>query len=196
MKLTEVLKETKTISGLITLYDKNLTSIPEKYEDTICLDDFHMRGNRLIDLKGCPKEVGGSFSTKNDNLNSLKGCPVFVGKWFQCKGNRITNLNFCPKEVNGNFYCSDNHITTLVGINKHLNRIKGKFDCSHNPILAGGIGLLLVDGITFIKYESNMSPEFTKAVEIINTYLKKGKKGLLKCQNELEEAGLGKFAKL
>ncbi len=196
MRVNEVLNVPNTYPKFVALYDKGLTKIPEEYKDSICLDSFHLRDNKLEDLTNCPKEVKGSFSTKNDHLSNLKGCPQKVGEWFQCSKNRITNLKGCPHYVGGNFHCSDNHITTLVGISKYLKSIKGTFSCAHNPIKEGGVGLLLVKGVTQINYPSNTSPDFKKAAVIINKYLRRGKRGLLACQKELEEAGLGKFAKL
>ncbi len=112
-----------------------------------------------------------------------------VGGYFDCGGNRLTSLEGAPGSVGRNFYCSDNRLTSLVGVHRILRRIDDNLSLWNNPIESGGIGLVLVEGLTEI-YANH------PAFGIINKYLGQGNKGLLRCQEELHEAGFGEFARL
>ncbi len=67
---------------------------------------------------------------------------------------------------------------------------------SHPSITEGGIGLILIPKLSKIGSIEPYKSDFNKAIFIIRKYLGEGKKGLLACSNELEEAGLERFAKL
>ena len=91
--------------------------------------------------------------------------------------------------VNGIFNCEHNKISSLVGIHKTIKILNGPIHLQGNPIRSGGIGLILIEGLTYIDLKR-------PAIKIINKYLGQGKKGLLLCQDELIEAGYEKYAKL
>ncbi len=91
--------------------------------------------------------------------------------------------------VGGNFWCSGNRLTSLVGVHRILRRIDGGLYLWGNPIASGGIGLLLVEGLTEI-YANQF------ALRIVWQHLGQGKRGLLRCQEALHEAGFEAFARL
>ncbi len=133
--------------------------------------------------------VGRNFICNNNLLTSLEGAPVTVGGNFGYGWNRLTSLEGAPVTVGGNFWCSGTRLTTLVGVHKIIKRIGGELYIGRNGIKAGGIGLVLVEGLTKIDADQ---PVFG----IINKYLGQGMKGMLRCQEELHDAGFGEFARL
>lgn len=110
-------------------------------------------------------------------------------RYFFWERDSLTSLEGAPREITGSFSCDDNKILSLEGIHKIIKKINGQFYCNDNPIKSGGIGLLLIEGITRIGTNH-------PALEIINKYIGQGKKGLLLCQEELIEAGFEANARL
>ena len=86
--------------------------------------------NKLISLKGSPKEVGGDFICHSNQLTSLQYAPEKVSDNFDCSNNILTSLEGCPKEVGGKFWCSNNKLTSLKGIEK----VGDKIFCGANPL--------------------------------------------------------------
>jgi hypothetical protein len=125
----------------------------------------------------------------NKKLSKLPVKFGTVGLYFSCIGSKLTSLDGAPSSVGNNFDCSENELTSLEGIHKIIKKMYGGFYCYGNPIVSGGIGLLLIEGLTGIYADQ-------PALKIINKYLGQGKKGLLLCQDELIEAGYEEFAKL
>ncbi len=130
--------------------------------------------------------VGGDFYCHKNRLTSLEGAPVTVGGNFSCRNNRLTSLEGAPGSVGWDFYCSYNRLTSLVGVHRILRRIAGGLYIWNNPIETGGIGLVLVEGLTGIDTDHS-------AFGIINKYLGQGMRGVLLCQEALHEAGFGEF---
>ncbi len=150
--------------------------------------------NKLNTLNGFTiKHVKGEFTCSNNKLTSLKYGPEIVDNDYQVSENEINTLEFLPKVVGGSMILEKNKLTSLVGIHK----LKSCTDIylSKNNIVEGGIGLILIEGLQEIDITHDSS-DFGKAMRIIGKYLRHGKKSLLKCSEELEEAGLGAFAKL
>ncbi len=112
-----------------------------------------------------------------------------VGGDFFCSQNWLTSLEGAPSAVGGDFYCSHNRLTSLVGVHRILRRIDGGLYLWGNPIVSGGIGLLLIKGLARIHADQ-------PAFEIIGRHLGQGKCGLLRCQEALHEAGFEAFARL
>ncbi len=173
--------------------NKNLKSLKNAPKEIT--KNFECFECALASLKNSPKTVGEIFDVANNKITSFKGSPEYIGGSFYCGNNFITSFEHCPSIIGGHFYCGSNNIKSLVGIHKHIKEIGHTLYLTNNPIEEGGIGLLLIKNIKFISAD-NCSNEFTKVNKIINKYLHKGKAGLLECQNELEEAGLERFAKL
>ncbi len=171
------------------------------------LDDLRDRDGRFlagtvnvtgyVDLVGLGLErlpvrfgaVGGDFYCHKNRLTSLEGAPVTVGGNFSCRNNRLTSLEGAPSTVGRHFSCSRNQLTSLAGVHRALRRINGKLYIEENPIETGGIGLVLVEGLTRIVADQ-------PAFEIINEYLGQGMRGVLRCQEALHEAGFEEFARL
>jgi hypothetical protein len=115
---------------------------------------------------------------------------VSVTSYVQLMNRQLTKLPAVKFGTIGTFfYCTDNELTSLEGVHKIIKKIGGAFYCWGSPIKTGGIGLILIEGLTRIRSDQ-------PAFKIINRYLGQGKKGLLRCQDELIEAGYEEFARL
>jgi hypothetical protein len=154
---------------------------------------------KVESLKDLIDPKTGKYYTGEVNVTSfvelheeaLTKLPVKFGTvtlGFYCEHNRLTSLEGAPSSVSG-FYCYSNQLTSLQGIHKIFKIISGDFFCHYNPITSGGIGLLLIEGLTRIIADQS-------AFKIIERYLGQGKKGLLLCQDELIDEGYEEFAKL
>ncbi len=133
--------------------------------------------------------VAGYVSLHNLDLDRLPVRFGAVGGDFDCSDNWLTTLEGAPHTVGGHFYCSRNRLSSLVGVHRILRRVDGELYIWGNEIEAGGIGLILVEGLVRIHA---VQPVF----KIIGQYLGQGKPGLLRCQEALHEAGFAEFAKL
>ncbi len=134
--------------------------------------------------------VTGTAALNNMKLEQLPVKFGTVGGSFYCDNNRLISLEGVPSIVGGNFTnCSNNRLTSLQGIHKLFKRINGTLFIRYNLFETGGIGLILVEGLTRIVADQ-------PAFGIINQYLGQGNKGVLRCQEALHEAGYGEFAKL
>ena len=154
------------VIGNVNLYDQELVELPVKFG-----------------------EVNGYFSCDFNKLKSLEGAPHTVGDSFDCSNNQLTSLESTPHTLGNIYVCNNNYLTSLVGIHKLIKKINGTMYVGNNPIRSGGIGLILIEGLTEIDSE-------LPALRIINKYLGQGKKGLLLCQDELIEAGYEEYARL
>ena len=154
------------VTGFVNLANKKLTRLPVKFG-----------------------KVDGYFDCGNNQLTSLEGAPHAVGGNFFCNSNLVTSLEGTPHTVGGGFSCASNQLTSLEGVHKIIKKINGMMNLRGNPIESGGIGLIMIDGLT--KIISDLP-----AFRIIEKYLGQGKKGLLLCQDELIEAGYEEYAKL
>ncbi len=159
----------------------------------------HTIGGNVIRLDQLRDEDGKYFpGTVNvtgyvvlscDNLGRLPVQFGTVGGDFYCTVNRLTTLEGAPGAVGGNFICRNNLLTSLVGVHRILRRVDGTLNIRGNPIAAGGIGLILVEGLSRIYADQHV-------FVIIQRYLGQGKKGLLRCQEALHDAGHAEHARL
>ncbi len=134
--------------------------------------------------------VSGSFICNNNLLTSLEGAPSSVGGNLNCNVNRLTSLEGAPSTVGKDFWCIENRLTSLVGVHRILRQVDGSLHIWGNKIVIGGIGLVLVERLTWLVI--NEHPAF----EIIGAHLGQGYRGLLRCQEALHDAGFGEFAQL
>ncbi len=178
---------TVNVAGNVSLNGQKLERLPVRFGTVDGY--FNCSNNRLSSLEGAPSSVSSHFNCSWNRLTSLEGAPSSVGGNFGCGNNRLTSLESAPGAVGGHFYCGKNRLTTLVGVHKILKRIGGELFLAGNEIASGGIGLILVEGLTEIYTDQ-------PAFKIINKYLGQGNKGVLRCQEALHEAGLEEFAKL
>jgi len=141
-----------------------------------------------------PVNVTGNVELTRYGLTQLPAKFGTVGGDFNCNGNKLTSLEGAPSHIGRQFAFDDNCITSLVGIHKIIKSCKWIY-LDSNPIKEGGLGLLLINGLTFIDFvQNNNSPH--SSFEIIAKYLGKGKRGMIDCQTELIKAGYKDFAKI
>ncbi len=133
--------------------------------------------------------VAGSVDLSGLKLERLPVKFGSVGGDFTCSRNLLPSLVGAPSTVGGGFNCNRNRLTSLVGVHKILKQIGGGLYIWRNEIMTGGIGLVLVEGLTKIDADQ-------PALRIINKYLGQGMKGVLRCQEELHDAGFEEYAKI
>ena len=175
------------VTGSVRLNNKRLVKLPVKFGKIG--GGFSCIASQLTSLEGAPHTVGENFSCEINKLTSLKDAPQMVGGSFSCNGNKLTSLEGAPHTIGGGVRCGHNQLTSLEGIHKLIKKINGDIYIEGNSITSGGIGLILIDGLTKI---ISSHPAF----KIINKYLGQGKKGLLLCQDELINADYEEYAKL
>lgn len=128
------------VDGDIKLIYRELDHIPVQFGNVD--GGFYCYGNRLKDLKGCPKYVSNYFNCSENQLTSLEGCPNEVDA-FYCSNNKLTSLKGCPKIIRECFECNYNKLTSLedgpievgedyICSNNQLVNLKG------SPIQIGG----------------------------------------------------------
>jgi hypothetical protein len=174
------------LKDLFKLTGKSVADLGIDYEG----GDFYCSHNKLTSLDGAPSHVGGDFNCYNNELTSLAGAPSHVDGYFNCASNELTSLEGAPSHVGGAFYCYSNKLTSLKDVHKHVTEIKGIFYAVANPINSHALGLLLIKGVTEVRLDNK------RVMEILNSYLGKGRAGMLMAQEELIEAGLEEFAQL
>ncbi len=193
MKLQELYRlneSTHTVQGNVTKLNQLRGKDGEYFTGTVNVAGrVYLPDLKLERLPVRFGTVGGGFSCGWNRLTSLEGAPNAIGGDFNCSGNRLTSLEGAPSIVGKYFYCNGNRLTTLVGAHKILKRIGDELFLAGNEIVSGGIGLILVEGLTKIDADQ-------PALKIINGFLGQGKPGLLRCQEALHEAGLEEFARL
>ncbi len=187
---------------------ENMNGFPTQVGDGIILDDnelvslenipltnrsIQLCSNKISSLKFCQKIVQGQFDLKDNKLTSLEYGPQYVYNDYDVGANLLESLDHVAPIINGSLRAPYNRIKSLVGISTYLKNCQF-ISIQGNPIEEGGIGLIFVDNL--VRVESSNCGRFSEASEIIHKYLRTGKSGLLPCANELEEAGLGAFAKL
>ena len=118
------------VNGIVNLASMGLVEIPIRFG--VVSGSFYCNGNKLlINLEGCPVEVGQDFNCMGNKLFTLKGCPIKIGGNFLCNNNKLTNLLGGPKEVGGGFFCYANELTSLDGCPAE---IKGGFNFRYNKL--------------------------------------------------------------
>ena len=122
--------KTEIVVNDLNLSEMNLEKLPD-LSKVIVNGDFYCFGNKLITLKGAPKEVRGNFYCDNNKLTSLEGAPREVGRDFICSSNNLTSLKGAPKEVGRDFICAGNQLISLEGAPKIIN---GDFSIFQNKL--------------------------------------------------------------
>ncbi len=199
MKLKSLLED-KQEEFLIGYYNPGdpvaMTKLKHEHRNKIInvKDAVNIRSNDLVTIPAEFGEIGNFFDCSFNKLTSLKNAPRKVGTSFKCDDNKLTSLEGCP-ETMITLSAEGNDIQSLVGIHKMIKSCEYLNLNWNKNINEGGIGLILIPKLrTFTCIDAK--PDFHDAMEIIKKYLGKGKAGLLDCQEELEEAGLERFATL
>ena len=99
------------VDGEVNLFNKGLTKIPFNFSKVT--GDFFCDNNQLINLEGCPKEVGGYFDCANNKLVNLIGGPQEVGSDYGCYSNQLESLEGCAGDIGRNLDCFDNKLEML-----------------------------------------------------------------------------------
>lgn len=135
--------------------------------------------------------INGDFSVSGAKLKTLKGCPEIIDGTFSLSYNNLTSLEGGPKEVYGEYLCVNNPIESLNGLPTQVTeRIVLDFN-DELPML----NLLFVKDLKL--FEFNGGPEQSIQVEqILNKYLRQGRKGAILCAAELTRAGFKGNARL
>lgn len=136
-----------------------------------------------------PKKWDSNYNCTFKKITSLKGAPEEVEGYFDCSNNFLNDLKYAPKKVGGYFDCSSNKITSFKDIHKTISIVEGNFYCLDNPIQTHVLGLMLITGIKEIIFTDTWDL-------ILNRHLRKGRAGLIDCQNELIEEGYEEFAQI
>ena len=165
----------------------------KKMIETYTGGDFDVTGGsrpsvKLNSLLDCPKHITGRFICEHNYLTSLVGGPQHVDNNYWCGYNQITDLVGCASHIGGELNICYNSITSLVGIHKIIKSCPDIF-FDTSEIKEGGIGLLLIENLTWI---SSASTPF----EIIKKYLGSGTKGMMECRSELIANRYANYAKL
>jgi hypothetical protein len=89
--------------------------------------------NRLMNLTGSPRYVGGHFNcgSDNPNMSSLVGAPDYVGGDFWCQSSRIKSLEGAPEVVKGDFestYFEDKDYREFVRERKIKQKVDKELD--------------------------------------------------------------------
>jgi len=86
--------------------------------------NFVAFNNKLQDLKGSPKKIGGRFDvSRNPNLKSLEGAPEEVDGDFSVEECRnLDSLRGCPKKIGGSMTVSTTSIRDLDGCPKEIGQ--------------------------------------------------------------------------
>lgn len=194
-KLTSLRFAPKEVGGSFLCHRNLLTSLlyaPEKVGAEFCCSN-----NDLVSLEHGPIKVGDSYECSMNELTSLKGAPAEIGGDFKCRGNKLTSLEHAPSWIGGGLECNRNKLTSLHNIHKHIKHINYMADFSINPIESHVLGLLKIEGLSYIKFVAfGYSNKVLEAVEkIINKHLKNGR-NIFDCQVELEDAGYEEYAQL
>jgi hypothetical protein len=176
------------LKELFEAKERSILSVMGEQEDPYP-GDFYCHNNKLTSLKGAPSVVNGDFYCYNNKLTSLEGAPSVVNGGFSCFSNNLTSLKGAPSAVNCYFYCANNKLTSLAGIHKIIKEIHGAAYFRSNPIKSSMLGLMRIKGLTKVYLDSR------QVEDILNKYLK-GDRDIIRCQSELQDAGLEEFAKL
>ena len=126
----------------------HLVEFPLNFNKSSVDSDFNCSHNRLISLKGCPKEIR-NFNCSYNQLTSLEGSSEHVSGWFDCNTNQLTTLIGGPKKVWYYYWAQNNNLLDVNGFPDHFRSI-----CylDKNPVFEVLSLLKDEDRIKFIKY--------------------------------------------
>ena len=185
------------LSELFESPERSFRYVCGKVDDPFT-SDLGCAYKKLTSLEGCPSLILGAFTCYDNHLETLKGGPSKVTDYYTCSRNYLSDLDGVASHIGEAFDCSHNNLTSLHNIHKQIKHIGGSANFIHNPIKSHVLGLLLIDGLEEVSFESfSISSNATrhKMNHIINKHLKNGR-DVFACQEELIEAGLDEYAQL
>lgn len=156
--------------------------------------DFDVHGNQLKTLDGMPQTIGGMISLSGNQLQSWKGLPATTKDDLFAHGNPATDIvENLPSEIGGSLTIGATQPWSLRGIHKKT-RISGDVTLT-GQLAEGGLGLMMLKGMTFIDASNMTDKNAEKAFEMISK-ARENKDDVLDTQERLIDAGLSKYAKL
>jgi len=196
------------VHGNVVFRREYFSSLPVKFSK-VHGNFLIMNCEELETLKGAPTWIGGDFSCSNSKkLQTLKYGPEIVEGIYDCDNcNELTSLKYGPTTVNSHFNCSNCekleslegapisikgavHVMNCPKLTKlsHFKYIKWDMDLSNTPI-DNLLYVFKIKELTVIKTGND------KVDKIINKHLSSDR-DIMACQEELIEAGLGRYARL
>ena len=134
-------------------------------------------------------QIDGDFNASVDTLTSFNNTPLEVNGHFFCYDTQISSFEGLNIACNGKVDLSMNrHLQSLRGVHKYIRKMKGPFKFDLEYVQEGGLGLMLIEGITSIDCgDKNIN-------DIFNKYLKKGL--VFEAQEHLIDGGYAYLARL
>jgi hypothetical protein len=147
---------------------------------------FHVNDACENGLCGAPKSQ--SYSTKNPV------CFEVDGSFYVINAIDVLELDI-PKEIDGNLYFIGCQFDSFHNIHMKVKKISEDIVLIDSEIGSAILGILAIEELKQVKVCGEQSSEFKKAINIVNTHLKK-ERDLLDCQDELLDAGLLEYAQM
>ncbi len=142
-------------------------------------------------LESLPVQFGrveGYFLCGNNKLKTLQGAPTYCSV-MRCHNNFLSTLEYVPKTILSVLECSGNPIIEYRSVYKNISWVQTVILPS-SPC-PGFLYWLTIPGLQEISLPLNMFNELF--IGIVQTNLHDGR-NLLRCQEELIDAGLSKWA--
>lgn len=192
MKLQELIKEEQeqeemNLYGLVV----NGIIINKQIYNRPWYKGFRVVGIGLTSLEGSPKVIEGTFDCSDNSIKNLVGGPTTVHGYFNAFLNSLTSLEGAPRSVGKGVDISHNPLKSLKDVHKHFPIINGQFNLNMCPLKSHVLGLLLIQGLSYITIKNLPLVE-----RILNNHIHKGRAGLIDCQNELIDAGFEEYAQI
>jgi hypothetical protein len=127
------------------------------------------------------ERVNFSMQIQRRHLKSLEGCPEQVRVDFNCSENQLTTLVGGPKKVGGDYRAHHNPLASLEGLATEIGGLLLLTYSTTLPLLRA----LVAQEILFGWEPGTAQPPF----EIMKKYAGTGKRGVIRCQKELIQAG-------
>ena len=150
--------------------------------------DVDIKFDKLTEFKDCPQHITGYFACWMTPLTSLVGGPQRVDGKYLFSRTEVSSLDGCASYIGDTLNFQETKVSSLVGIHKIIKHCP-EITFDGKNIIEGGIGMLLIDGLSCITAH-------TEPFYIIEKYLGSGAKGMMECSKELISRGYEAYAKL
>ena len=163
----------------------------------ITVEEFHQHDFYNPDYQNVIVNVKESVFTGLDPKFPNGILPVkfgYVGVTFAVDYAKLKSFDNFP-HTSHMINMSNNNIKSLVGLHKVIKKTVG-IGLSCSKIISGGLGLLLIDGLTNIVNISRHGDALTTPFKIIQQHLGTDNSKIFRCQKELIDAGYEEYAKL
>jgi len=149
--------------------------------------------SKIQDLTGITPDCGSYWIGGNDSLLSLNGISTTNETCIYTNNNQELSFTACQFPSIKTLDWRNNKDVSLHDFHKHFPKISNRLTIS-NKIQSRVLSVLLIEGLQKIYSDDNLEP----LVAIINKHLPNttGKKGMLRCQAALIDAGYAAYAQL